>query len=102
MALWAASEAGFVVFAGCLEEESLKTFTDLFPNLFPVKLDVTKDEDVELVAGKVAEWLKEDVGQKRAFHALVNNAGVGVLGEVDWMHMDGYRKCMEGEMIVCC
>lgn len=104
LALWAC-DAGFVVFAGCLQEDSVKQASDIFPNLIPFKLDVTSDEDVNSAVQKVSDWLNDgknngEGGQskQRALHALVNNAGIIANGEVDWVDMDAFQRTMDGKL----
>jgi len=115
IALFAASkQVGYIVFACCLREESFDSFK-LIPNVVPVKVDVTSDDDVNKLVEKVEEWIerkgeeddekddgddeepeKQHLRPRRALHALVNNAGVGLGFVVDLTDMNVYRKVMEG------
>jgi NAD(P)-dependent dehydrogenase (short-subunit alcohol dehydrogenase family) len=86
-------------------------FGDIFPNLIPLKLDVTSDEDVAKAVKKVSAWLKDaprstgDVGgsvatvEERSFHALVNNAGIGYGGEVDWTDLSKFQHSIDGKVL---
>jgi NAD(P)-dependent dehydrogenase (short-subunit alcohol dehydrogenase family) len=97
---------GFVVFAGCLEEESTKAFASAGePLIQPLLLDVTSDNDVQEASQTVQKWLsgggtdpnnKNNV--KRYLHAVVNNAGVAKCGYIDWTKLSDYEFCMEGEV----
>jgi hypothetical protein len=92
---------GFVVFAGCLNEESKKQF-ECEPLIQPLVLDVTSDEQVQEAFQVVQKWLNhhattEEKKQQRYLHALVNNAGIGKVGYIDWSELSDYRICMEGE-----
>ena len=93
---------GFVVFCGCLRKESLKDFKDE-KLAMPLLMDVTKDSDVDKAAKAVSDWLAKD--DKRYFHALVNNGGVGSPGLIDWAPLADFEKMSEVNyigMIRCC
>jgi hypothetical protein len=96
VALLAASR-GFVVFAGCLQESSLKQFQTM-DNMSPLIVDVTKDQQVLQAAEIVQEWIHKGkaTGKERALHAVVNNAGIGMGGLIDWMELDFFQKVMDG------
>jgi hypothetical protein len=88
---------GFVVFAGCLKKESTNQYEGL-PLVIPMVLDVTSDKQVTEAFTSVENWLNEpSAKQKRYLHALVNNAGIGVCGYIDWINVSDYQLCMEGE-----
>jgi len=55
-----------------------------------VPLDVTDNESVKNCAEIVNDWVKEDPSV-RSLHAVVNNAGVGTGGEVDWLQMKNFE-----------
>jgi len=101
LAMWAA-DAGYVVFAGCLEKH--KSWEGLLPDgLFPMQMDVTKDDQVAAAVKTVEAWLKsqnneakDESKQKRVLHALVNNAGVGTGGLVDWADLSDFQFCIDG------
>lgn len=95
------AEKGYQVFAGCLTlEESASHFAEQ-PNIKAFQLDVTKAEDVEASVKLVEGWLQEQSGggapSGRRLHALVNNAGMGKMGQMDWLSMDDYENCMNGK-----
>lgn len=105
MALWAAA-AGYTVFAGCLHVPS--GWEGPIPDrIVPFAMDVTSDVQVQDAVAKVQAWLREggDVksdspeGKKsttRVLHALINNAGVGTGGLVDWAELSDFQFCMDG------
>lgn len=98
LAVCLASE-GFVVFAGCLQKESFDHFSGMESSIHPVVVDVTNEEQIQACHQVVNQWL-EDAGvsnEKRFLHALVNNAGVGVAGYVDWLDISDFEVCMNGE-----
>eukprot|EP00527_Entomoneis_sp_CCMP2396_P003736 CAMPEP_0198140672 /NCGR_PEP_ID=MMETSP1443-20131203/3803_1 /TAXON_ID=186043 /ORGANISM="Entomoneis sp., Strain CCMP2396" /LENGTH=388 /DNA_ID=CAMNT_0043803177 /DNA_START=94 /DNA_END=1260 /DNA_ORIENTATION=+ len=100
------AQEGFVVFAGCLQESSFAQF-DFSSNIHPLKLDVTKDEDVAQVVNKVEEWLMDEKSttKQRFLHALCNNAGIGNFGAADWVDIATYQKIMDVNffgVVRCC
>ncbi|XP_060069039.1 D-beta-hydroxybutyrate dehydrogenase, mitochondrial-like [Ylistrum balloti] len=85
------SDSGFEVYAGVLNEnsdgaETLRSRKST--NLHVIKLDVTKEEDVEVVS----EYVKRNKGD---LWAVVNNAGVNLPGDVELATVEQYRKCAE-------
>jgi NAD(P)-dependent dehydrogenase (short-subunit alcohol dehydrogenase family) len=49
-------------------------------------MDVTLDDQVQAAASRVNQWLGKGGNY---LHAVVNNAGIGHGGLVDWLDMDG-------------
>jgi hypothetical protein len=95
IALRAASD-GFVVFAGCFDPTSIEYLK--VDSVQPLLVDVTKDNQVEQAAKAVNEWIQagEKKGTKRVLHAIINNAGVGVVGLIDWMDLTTFQAMMDG------
>ena len=89
-----ASNAGFVVFAGCLSSDTFQQFKET--TIIPIVMDVTKDSDVQAAAQKVQEWIAKESGKSRVLHALCNNAGILVTGFVDWNDLSAVQKTMDG------
>jgi NAD(P)-dependent dehydrogenase (short-subunit alcohol dehydrogenase family) len=90
------AEKGFVVFVGCLQEESIKLFGPENDKIRPILLDVTKDDQVAAAANTVVEWLSsKSSSNKRYLHAIVNNAGIGKIGYVDWVTLSDFKQCMD-------
>lgn len=96
-----AAHEGFVVFAACLKEESKKQF-DLEPRIHPLVMDVTKDDSVAAAVKEFTMWVNNEESPKkgeglapRVLHAVINNAGIGVGGEVDWLDMSMFHNVME-------
>ena len=99
----AAVDAGYVVFAGCLQKH--KSWPGLLPDgLIPIQMDVTNDDQVSAAVETVKAWLtnKERNNangvpkKKRVLHALINNAGVGTGGLVDWADLADFQFCIDG------
>lgn len=88
-----------------------------YTQLYPLLLDITSDGHVQAAARKVQEWLDEGTGRengggsdqsnkeskckkiidtpRRQLHALVNNAGMGRIGYLDWIQLSDFEKCMD-------
>lgn len=96
----------FVVFACCYSDRGMEQYQDK-ANVITVKLDVTKDVDVDNAANAVKEWLNEPLlsngnthgkqkkNIKRVLHAVVNNAGIGSCGPIDWTVTEDFERVME-------
>lgn len=84
---------GYRVFAGCLfpngpDAKKLRESTS--DKLTVIPLDVTSDESVQNALKTVEEQLHND-----ELWAVVNNAGILIRGEAEWMLMEDYRKQFE-------
>ena len=89
------SKAGFVVFAGCLSKESFHQFKGT--TIVPITMDVTKDSDVKDAVETVRKWIASATpGTPRVLHALCNNAGMSVVGFVDWNELSVTQRIMDG------
>lgn len=112
---------GFVVFAGCLDPADCGNLEDegrerrrriratnggsgsgtaagAEGRIVALGMDVTSDGEVARAAGRVGDWLAAGStrGQpRRHLHAVVNNAGIGLLGRTDWAGMGPFRACVE-------
>lgn len=84
---------GWRVYAGCLTPQGMTALESKAAGsagtMVAVPMDVTKQADIDRVVKKIAEECP-----KKLF-AVVNNAGVGTGGLVDWMGMDWFRKTMD-------
>ncbi|RVE75051.1 hypothetical protein OJAV_G00012930 [Oryzias javanicus] len=81
---------GFVVFAGCLSpdgEGAQSLIRESSGNLKVLKLDVTKDEEVQRAKKTVQDNLPE-----KGLWAVVNNAGVSDWAEIEWSNVEDYRS----------
>ncbi|XP_043192345.1 short-chain dehydrogenase/reductase family 9C member 7-like isoform X1 [Amphibalanus amphitrite] len=84
---------GLRVFAGCLfpEGEGARTLQhDCSRQLTVVPCDVTSQSQVDSAVLLVRALLKED-----KLHAIVNNAGVFTMSEVEWCTLEMYRRLFE-------
>jgi len=84
------SKRGYTVFAGCYSEDSVAKFHE---HIMAFKMDVTNEKDVNSAFDKVSNWLKQEDG--RVLHGLINNAGTGALGYIDWNDLSAFRESME-------
>jgi NAD(P)-dependent dehydrogenase (short-subunit alcohol dehydrogenase family) len=103
-----AADKGYIVFAGCLHPSSWKDESATIltkGTIFPLPMDVTKDDQVQNAVAKVKAWLTDATTEqptnppKRILHAVINNAGVGLGGLVDWTEMSTFQYCLDG---TCC
>ncbi|KAM5153163.1 dehydrogenase/reductase SDR family member 9 [Mantella aurantiaca] len=87
---------GFRVLATCLTESGARGLKqETSDRLKTVLLDVTVAENVQ----RVAEWVKEEVGNQGLW-GLVNNAGVmGTLAPMDWLSLSDIREPIEVNLI---
>lgn len=85
------STMGWRVFAGVLDE-SQRTYLEQarLPNVTPLLLDITQADSIASAAATVAERLGT-----AGLSGLVNNAGIGVLGPVEYFPLDRFRRQME-------
>ncbi|MBT3155219.1 SDR family oxidoreductase [Streptomyces sp. CHD11] len=77
---------GFHVLAGVRRDRDADAIRST--GIEPVILDITKSEQVEALAARVAD-------NPRALHALVNNAGVQVNAPVETLPMTEWRRVFE-------
>ncbi|CAF3301859.1 unnamed protein product [Rotaria sp. Silwood2] len=80
---------GFNVLAGVYISSSLNCLKDKLSSRATVfRLDITKEEDINAVF----ELVKE---KTNVLHALVNNAGIGTGGYIDWITLEHMHKIMD-------
>jgi len=108
---FALADRGFVVFAGCLTEQGMSQYTEddknrtsMDKNIIPIKVNVTNENDVLRAAEIVSKWLNtrnnsDSLSPPKVLHAVVNNAGIGSFGYIDFLDASFYQKDMEGTMI---
>ena len=84
-----AANAGFKVIATCYSEQGAKEFDD-DPDVVAVVADLTKNEDIN----KVVNVTKEVVVDKGLF-GLINNAGICLPGNVEWLPSEAYKQTMD-------
>lgn len=83
--------AGWRVFAGVRREEDADSLrTAASERLVPLMLDVTDAGQIAAAAGRIAE----DVGEA-GLDGLVNNAGIGVMGPLETIPLDDFRRQIE-------
>ncbi|KAM4042458.1 retinol dehydrogenase 7-like [Anomaloglossus baeobatrachus] len=91
-------EMGFTVFAACLfpdGEGAQALINHSSPGQVKViRLDVTKDEEVE----KVKQYVKENLPEKGLW-GLVNNAGISMWGMVEWLTIEKYQKVLDVNLL---
>ncbi|CAF1593391.1 unnamed protein product [Rotaria sp. Silwood1] len=80
---------GFNVLAGVFLSDNVASLKEkLSPKATVFLLDITKQEDIDGAFELVNKKTK-------VLHALINNAGIGVAGHIDWTSMEDMRKIMD-------
>ncbi|CAF1406551.1 unnamed protein product [Adineta ricciae] len=80
---------GFNVLAGVYSTDNVTSFKDKLSSRATVfRLDITKQEDIDAALELVQSKTK-------VLHALVNNAGIGSGGYIDWISMETVRRIMD-------
>lgn len=76
---------GATVYGLARNEDKLKKLNDEYGNRFkPVVLDVTKHEDID-------RWVNETFSEAQPPDVLINNAGIGLFGDVDELSLDEWH-----------
>jgi NAD(P)-dependent dehydrogenase (short-subunit alcohol dehydrogenase family) len=89
------STMGWRVFAGVLDE-SQRTYLEQarLPNVMPILLDITQADSIAGASKTIA-----DAVGPRGLSGLVNNAGIGVLGPVEYVPIERLRRQLEVNFI---
>lgn len=105
---------GFIIFAGCLDLSS-KGISDLTllneidknksstknicsnKRIHIVQIDITKTDSVKNAVDRLNQFL--DKNNELKFHALINNAGVCIVGEFDWFNLEHIEKVINVNLI---
>jgi NAD(P)-dependent dehydrogenase (short-subunit alcohol dehydrogenase family) len=80
------AEHGYFVYAGARKDSDMKDLSAI-KNVQPVKLDVTKAQDIDAAVATITK-------AGRGLYALVNNAGVVTIGSVVDTSMDEFDTVM--------
>ncbi|XP_060923163.1 D-beta-hydroxybutyrate dehydrogenase, mitochondrial [Limanda limanda] len=90
---------GFVVFAGCLCPEGIGAQSlsrQTSSSLTILRLDVTKDEDVQQAKKTVQDNLPE-----KGLWAVVNNAGITDWSEIEWSTFRDFHNMVDVNLFGC-
>jgi NAD(P)-dependent dehydrogenase (short-subunit alcohol dehydrogenase family) len=82
---------GFQVVAGCLTEEGVALHAGKVS--LSLRCDVTSSESIAAFSNAIESFVSQHEGLK--VWALINNAGIGIGGNLDWLPMDVTRRVME-------
>lgn len=86
---------GYRVFAGVRKQADAKSLTDDgSERLTPITIDVTKDRSITAAKNKVQRAVGKD-----GLVGLVNNAGVGGGGPIEFMPLDDFRATLEVNLV---
>ncbi|XP_013393048.1 retinol dehydrogenase 7 [Lingula anatina] len=86
-------ELGFKVFAACLfhDGDGAKALRERCSNrLHIVQLNVSSDQQVQ----EALTFVRENLGDSDLW-AVVNNAGIGMFGELEWVKIEDLQKVMD-------
>jgi len=86
------ADSGYVVFAGCLTPTGGAQLKGKV-GILPFFLDVTEESSIAKTVEFVNAWV--EAFPENHLHALVNNAGIGESGLVDWSSMSVFRRTFE-------
>jgi hypothetical protein len=94
LAIFLAQHCGYVVLAGCLNEDNVDQLEkEVYNgNLYAHPLDVTSDSSVATYVEKALSLLNS---RSLTMYAVVNNAGIGNFGAIDLRKMDKFKLDME-------
>lgn len=84
------AERGFDVFAGVRSESDFDSLSSIHKNLRPIKIDVTKLDQIQAAYGKVSEL----VSPSDSF-ALINNAGIVKAGPLEHLPAEDFSWQLE-------
>ncbi|CAF4433160.1 unnamed protein product, partial [Adineta steineri] len=80
---------GFNVLAGVYSSNSKDSLGQILSSRATIfQLDITRQEDIDAAYELVSNKTK-------VLHALVNNAGIGAGGYIDWISLDFMRRMMD-------
>ncbi len=86
---------GYRVFAGVRKQADGKSLADeASDRLTPITIDVTKDRSIKAARDKVQRAVGKD-----GLVGLVNNAGVGGGGPIEFMPLDSFRDTLEVNLV---
>ena len=83
-------EKGWIVFAGVRKESDAEKLRSVSPNLKPIILDVTKEDQVH----RAIEEIRVAVGED-GLDGLVNNAGMSITAPFEFTDMSDIRRQFE-------
>jgi NADP-dependent 3-hydroxy acid dehydrogenase YdfG len=75
-------EKGAIVYGLARRLNKLQEIRDqLGENFIPVQMDITRNHDIE-------DWVQQQFSGKELPHVLINNAGLGIFGDVDQLSVE--------------
>lgn len=83
------ARAGWTVFAGVRDDASRERLAAVDGAITPIRLDITDDEHVQALPDQLPDRLD----------ALVNNAGIGVLGPVEAVSLADLRRQLDVNVV---
>jgi NAD(P)-dependent dehydrogenase (short-subunit alcohol dehydrogenase family) len=91
------NRAGWRVFAGVRKQQDGEALKEAAGSerLVPVIIDVTEADGI----ARARDAVREVAGSGQGIHGLVNNAGIGVGGPVEFVALDEWRRQLEVNVI---
>lgn len=86
------AQQGFLVISACVSDESIQSLKKQVAKA--VKCDVTKQDQVNQLAMEVDKYISRSNRDLRLW-ALVNNAGIAPLGNLDWLDISCFEKAID-------
>ena len=66
-----------------------------------MKVDVTKEEDLTWTSSAISKWINDPSAKSsRHLHAVVNNAGIGATGLIDWTDLSVSQRSINGKLLL--
>lgn len=82
---------GLEVIATCESDEGVERLKDRVK--LAMKMDVTKDRDINQVMQRTQTMLNQDT--RGRLWGLINNAGMNIAAPIDWMSFEDFRRMAE-------
>lgn len=87
-------DAGWRVFAGMRSERAVADMCALSEHMVPIRMDVTDVTQIEEARRAIA-----DIVGGKGLQGLVNNAGIGVAGPLEYLPVDDFRRVMDTNVV---
>jgi NAD(P)-dependent dehydrogenase (short-subunit alcohol dehydrogenase family) len=90
------AQQGYHVISACQSDEGIQSLKRSVAKT--IKCDVTNQEQVNQLAAEVEKYITRSNRDLRLW-AVVNNAGIAPLGNLDWLNLSCFEKAMDVDYI---